>query len=459
MDVTSLYTSIPHDGALKACEHFLDKRSNRTISTSTFLQLIELVLKMTTFHFNGRYFSKKQGVAMGTKMGPSVACIFMGYLEELFFADYEHSTPMLYRRYIDDIVGAASCPEEELQSSIDHLTNFNSSIKYTYTISSNTVTFLDLQLTIDNNHIKSCVHFKPTDSHNYLLYSSSHPPSCKQSIPFSQLLRIKRCCSDNDDVITISNQVANYFSARQCPKHIIESANKNIHSIHREHNLMPSSNKVSPDSIPLILPFHPSIYPLRRIILKHYKTLMTNQDTKDIFKLLPITSYKRERNLCNHLVRASEPQSHIFSDAGTFSCKRRRCNTCKFVTNCSATHIEGPMGSFNVTQPFTCISQKIIYGIICKRCNIIYIGETGRRLADRITEHIRSIRNNFSGFPVAQHFNPPSHCSINDFSVTGIIHCNCSNVNRHNIENRIIFKLGTLSPLGLNTKFDAFSMT
>ena len=90
--------------------------------------------------------------------------------------------------YIDDIVGAASCPEEKLQCFIDHLTNFNSSIKYTYAISNNTVTFLDLQLTIDNNHIKSCVHFKPTDSHNYLLYSSSHPPSCKQSIPFSQLL-------------------------------------------------------------------------------------------------------------------------------------------------------------------------------------------------------------------------------------------------------------------------------
>ena len=51
---------------------------------------------------------------MGTKMGPSVACIFMGYMEELFFADYKHSTPMLYRRYIGDIVGAASCPEEEL---------------------------------------------------------------------------------------------------------------------------------------------------------------------------------------------------------------------------------------------------------------------------------------------------------------------------------------------------------
>ena len=132
------------------------------------------------------------------------------------------------------------------------------------------------------------------------------------------------------------------------------------------------------------------------------------------------------------------------------------CNTCKFVANCSAIHIKGPMGSFNVTEPFTCISNIIVYGIIYTRCNIIYIGETGRRLAARITEHIRSIRNNFSGFHVAQHFNPPSHCSFNDFSVTGIIHCNCSNVIRLNIENRIVFKLGTLSPLGLSTKFDAF---
>ena len=82
MDVTSLYTSMPHDGALKACEHFLDKRSNQSMSMSTLLQLIEIVLKMNTFHFNGRYFSQKQGVAMGTKMAPSVACIFMGYLEE-----------------------------------------------------------------------------------------------------------------------------------------------------------------------------------------------------------------------------------------------------------------------------------------------------------------------------------------------------------------------------------------
>ena len=113
----------------------------------------------------------------------------------------------------------------------------------------------------------------------------------------------------------------------------------------------------------------------------------------------------------------------------------------------------------DVTEPFTCISKNIVHGIIFKRCYIIYIGKTGRRLADRITEHIRSYSKQFTGFSVAQHLNPPSHCSLNDFSVTGIIHCNCLNVNRQNIENHIIFKLGTLSPLGLSTKFYAFSLT
>ena len=141
-------------------------------------------------------------------MGPTVACIFMEYLEELFFADYEHSTPMLYRRYIDDIVGAASCPEKELQCFINHLTNFNSSIKYTYTISNNTVTFLYLQLTIDNNHIKSCAHLKPTYSHNYLLfYPIIH---LHANNPF----HFHNCCESNVVVLTMMMSLRSQIKSR-----------------------------------------------------------------------------------------------------------------------------------------------------------------------------------------------------------------------------------------------------
>ena len=40
---------------------------------------------------------------------------------------------------------------------------------------------------------------KPTDSHDYVLYSSAHPQRCKDSITYSQFLRIRRNSSDIDD--------------------------------------------------------------------------------------------------------------------------------------------------------------------------------------------------------------------------------------------------------------------
>ena len=63
-------------------------------------------------------------------------------------------------------------------------------------------------------------------------------------------------------------------------------------------------------------------------------------------------------------------------------------------------HTRGPKECFSMIETFNCICMNIVYGIICKRCDIIYMWETDCRLADRITEHIHSIRNNFYGFPV-----------------------------------------------------------
>ena len=58
------------------------------------------------------------------------------------------------------------------------------------------------------------------------------------------------------------------------------------------------------------------------------------------------------------------------------------------------------------------------------------------------------------GFPVV-HYNPPSRCSLNDFYVTGIIHCNNQDENRSNIENRTIFH--PEPDLSSDTKVDVIS--
>ena len=81
-----------------------------------------------------------------------------------------------------------SCPEKELQCFIDHVTNYNLSIKYTYTISNNTVTFLDLQSAIISNHVP----ILSLQIHTIIFYS--HPViQLHANNPF----HFHNCCESN----------------------------------------------------------------------------------------------------------------------------------------------------------------------------------------------------------------------------------------------------------------------
>jgi len=82
MDVKSLYTVIPNDEGLRTLKHFFDRRSVLEPSTSTLLRLAEVVLTLNCFSFDGRFYKQINGVAMGTKMGPSYANLFVGFIEE-----------------------------------------------------------------------------------------------------------------------------------------------------------------------------------------------------------------------------------------------------------------------------------------------------------------------------------------------------------------------------------------
>ena len=106
MDVKSLYTVIPNDEGLLALKHFFDRRTVLEPSTATLLRLAELVLTLNCFSFDNRYFQQINDVAMGTKMGPSYANLFVGFVEEQIFERYSGPKPELFGRYIDDFIGA-----------------------------------------------------------------------------------------------------------------------------------------------------------------------------------------------------------------------------------------------------------------------------------------------------------------------------------------------------------------
>ena len=82
---------------------------------------------------------------------------------------------------------------------------------------------------------------------------------------------------------------------------------------------------------------------------------------------------------------------------------------------------------------------------------MFYIGQTGRRLGDRIAEHIRDISNN-NGRTVPNHFNSEGH-SLSDLDVLGLKYCT-STETRLNMEKRLIVQLGTLRPNGINSSLD-----
>jgi hypothetical protein len=72
MDVTSLYTNIPHDDEIAACRKIWEQRTVQEPRQT--VEMLTLVLKNNHFNFEGNHYLQINGTAIGT----SYANIFMG---------------------------------------------------------------------------------------------------------------------------------------------------------------------------------------------------------------------------------------------------------------------------------------------------------------------------------------------------------------------------------------------
>ena len=104
LDVTSLYTNIPNGEGLSVIEEKLKEiRDPRLMPTNrSLVELLEMVLTMDHIQFNGRHFLQKRGTAMGTRLAPSYANLFMENVETAALQNHE-KRPQIWLRYIDDI--------------------------------------------------------------------------------------------------------------------------------------------------------------------------------------------------------------------------------------------------------------------------------------------------------------------------------------------------------------------
>ena len=82
LDVSSSYTNIPHNEGIESCRHFLNLPPQKSLFSERICDLIQMILGMNHFNFNNQRFLQIHGTAMGTRMAPSYANLFMGTLEK-----------------------------------------------------------------------------------------------------------------------------------------------------------------------------------------------------------------------------------------------------------------------------------------------------------------------------------------------------------------------------------------
>ena len=102
--------------ALQAIENW-ENKDPLCPPTSWLEKLLELILYKYVFRFNNKFYIKKQGKAMGTKMAPAYANIFMGTLEYRILSEINPS-PIHWKRYIDDIFLVWTDTKESLEQFI-----------------------------------------------------------------------------------------------------------------------------------------------------------------------------------------------------------------------------------------------------------------------------------------------------------------------------------------------------
>ena len=157
------------------------------------------MLALISFAFNGEHYQQIGGVPVGSKLGPNYACLFVGYVEEQLLRDYTGIKQDLYKRYMDDVAGAASCTKDNLTKFLTFASSYHSKLEYTWSISSAKLPFLDMYLLPRDDRVATSIHCIETDSHSNLTFKSSHTFKCKASIPTSQFFPLRKVCSEDDD--------------------------------------------------------------------------------------------------------------------------------------------------------------------------------------------------------------------------------------------------------------------
>ncbi|XP_073172201.1 uncharacterized protein KIAA0930 homolog isoform X4 [Lepidochelys kempii] len=373
MDVEALYTNIPHKDGLQAVKNTIPD----SVTANLVAEFCDFVLTHNYFTFEDNVYLQISSSAMGTRMAPQYANIFMADLEQRFLSS-RPLTPLLYLRYIDDIFIIWTHGKEALEEFHHDFNNFHPTINLSLVQSTQEIHFLDTTILINDGHINTTLYRKSTDRYSYLHASSFHPDHTTQSIVYSQALRYNRICSNPSDRDKHLQDLYQAFLQLQYPPAEVKKQIDRARRVPRSHLLQDRPNKEN-NRTPLAVTFSPQLKPLQRIIKDLQPILKDDPTLSQILGDRPVLAYRQPPNLKQILTSNHIPHNRT-TNPGTYPCNKARCQLCPHIY--SGDTITGPNNiSHTIGGSFTCTSTNVIYAIMCQQCpSAMYIGQTGQSL-------------------------------------------------------------------------------
>ncbi|KAM4049825.1 uncharacterized protein ACNLHF_011749 isoform 3-T3 [Anomaloglossus baeobatrachus] len=262
------------------------------------------------------------GTAMGSKVAPTFAKLFMGMFELLFIYNSEFFKHVIvYKRYIDDLFFIWDNVDENINTFLGHIENNNWGLTFSPNIKKNAIDFLDLTIAHMKGVIRTKTFFKKVDRNGYIHFSSSHYYKWLRNVPKNQFQRIRRNCTFNGDFLTQANTLKERFLDKEYPPSLIKRA-------YRENKTWTQTDLIVQNKIAeeksdhsffsnLLITYSNDGDLIKNIIYKHWKILQNDPFLKDAIPERPGITYRRAPSLKNQLAPS-----------------RLRKNTVKETTNC-----------------------------------------------------------------------------------------------------------------------------
>ncbi|XP_043914349.1 uncharacterized protein LOC122790793 isoform X1 [Protopterus annectens] len=450
IDVVDLYTSIPHQEATEWVGMKLKDLGATNNEINIVTELLGIVLESNFFIFNEEIFLQKQGVAMGSPCGASVANIFMAFWEHKYILSNStfNEQLRLYTRYLDDIFILFKGNATEADVLVDYMNHTTKFLKFTHCFSVQEIDYLDVNLNKDDisRTYMSKVFRKTTYCNSILHFTSQHPFKQKKAIIKGQLVRAVCMCNSSSAFGQECSFLKNQFLNRGYPVTLIDEIITEIEvkrSVGFYKPLLKVIDELMIDTIQLdfnsvvedgtqpsvniridnlvkanlftsfITAFSNDAGKICNILTKNWQFIRNDSLLFEKLGPFPRVVFKKGRNLKELL--QSRQKLQFFKCKGSTTCGT--CSWCHLVRvglSFSVNDIK-----YDIQHTINWNSKSVIYGAFCNACPAFYIGKTDRKLRQRIYEHVYAMRTNKQENALARHVaNFPDH----KFSFMGIDH-------------------------------------